>query len=170
MSKKLEAVSSKSEGKDEKYFGMSNVWRRYGLLFKDLMNNYGFERALQHHIDARKEIDERIIGSLKEKYQNLSIEGYGQELKESYTSSGYALGSEVTEDSVEIKLGLCPFYEGFTQAGVSHDVIKETCLRTSEYQYDFFQSHYPEYEGIIEFRETPDGYCVEGVRIKPTPN
>ena len=103
MSKKLEAVSSKSEGKDEKYVGMSNVWRRYGLLFKDMMKNYGFERALQHHID------EQIIKSLKEKYQQLTIEGYGQELKESYTASGYASGSEVTEDSVEIKLGLCPF-------------------------------------------------------------
>lgn len=170
MSKKLDAVSSKNEGKDEKYAAMSNVWRRYGLLFKDLMNNSRFERALQHHIDARKEIDEQIIKSLKEKYQTLSIDGYGQELKESYTASGYALGSKVTDSSVEIKLGLCPFYEGFTQAGFSHDVIKETCLKTAEYQYDFFQSHYPEYEGIIEFRETSDDYCVEGVRIKPTSN
>ena len=64
MSKKLDAVSSPSENKDEKYVAMSGVWRRYGLLFKDLMNNYGFERALQHHIDARKEIDVQFIKSL----------------------------------------------------------------------------------------------------------
>ena len=165
MSKKLDAISSPSENKDEKYVAMSGVWRRYGLLFKDLMNNYGFERALQHHIDARKDIDEQIIKSLKEKYTKLDIENYGAQIKESYMSSGYASEAKVTDDSVEIKMRLCPFYEGFTQAGIGHEDVKETCVRTAKYQYDFFQSHYPEYEGIIVFRETADDCCIEGFRL-----
>ena len=165
MSKKLDAVSSSSKNKDEKYVGMSGVWRRYGLLFKDLMNDYGFERALQYHIGARKEIDEQIIESLKEKYTTLDIENYGTQLKESYMASGYATEANVTENSVVISLGLCPFYEGFTQAGLSHDIIKTTCVKTTEYQHDLFKRHYPEYEAILEFRETADDCCLEGFRL-----
>ena len=163
MSKKLDAVTT-PEG-DERYVALSRVWRRYGLLFKDLMNAYGLERALQHHIDARAEIDEEIIRSLKEKYPELDIENYGTRIKESYMSSGYATEARVTDDSVEIRLCLCPFYEGFTQAGISHDVIKTVCVRTSLYQHDLFKRHYPEYQGIIEFRETADGCCKEGFRL-----
>ena len=164
MSKKLDAVSSRGDT-DEKYVAVTGIWRRYGLLFKDLINTYSFERALQHHIEARTEIDAQIIKSLKEKYTKLEIENYGTQLKESYMKSGYATEAKVTDNSVEIKLGLCPFYEGFTLAGISHDVIETVCVRTSQHQYDFFQSHYPEYEGIIEFRETADASCIEGFRL-----
>lgn len=165
MSKKSDAFVSKDGEKDEKFNAMVGVWKRYGLLFKDLKENYGYERALQHHIDARKPIDKEIIKSLKETYTTLSIDGYGEKLKESYTASGYASGSTVTENSVEIEMQLCPFYEGFTQAGLPHEVIKETCERTSEYQYSLFKEHYPEYMGILEFRETADDCCIEGYRL-----
>lgn len=165
MSKKSDAFLSQDGEKNEKFNAMAGVWKRYGLMFKDLMDNYGFERALQHHIDARKSIDKEIIKSLQEQYTSLSVEGYGEKLRQSYTASGYAAGSKVTENSVEIQMKLCPFYDGFSQAGLSHDVIEETCVRTSEYQYAFFKEHYPEYEGIIEFRETADGCCTEGFRL-----
>ena len=165
MSKKFDAFASTEGEKDEKFQAMTGVWKRYGLLFKDLKDNYGYERALQHHIDARKPIDEEIIKQLKEKYITLSVDGYGEKLRESYTASGYASGSKVTENSVEIQIRLCPFYEGFSQAGLSHEVIKETCVRTAEYQYALFKKHYPKYEGILVFRETPDDCCIEGFKL-----
>ena len=151
--------------KDDKYHGLTRVWRRYGLLFKDMINTYGFERALQHHIESRTELDEDFIKSLKEKYTTLDIENYGESVKESYMTSGYATEAKVTDNSVEVKLGLCPFYDGFALAGLSHEVIKTVCEKASEYSYDLHQKHYPEYEGILEFRETANGYCVEGLRI-----
>jgi hypothetical protein len=150
---------------DEKYVGLTRVWRRYGLLFKDLMNTYGFDKALQHHINARKEIDEDFVKTLKEQYETLDIENYGQSIKESYMASGYATEATVTEDSVEIKLGLCPFYDGFAQAGLSHDTIEEVCVKASQAQYDIYKKYFPEYEGIIEFRKTADDCCIEGFRL-----
>lgn len=165
MSMELDEGSPDHGDKDEKYEVMSNVWRRYGLLFREITKNYGYERALQHHIDARKEIDELIIKSLKEKYPNLDLENYGKEFIESNMSSGYVTETEVSENSVKLKFGLCPFYEGFKRAGVCHDVIRETCVRTSRYQNNYFKSHYPEYEGILEVRENADDCCTEGFRI-----
>jgi hypothetical protein len=151
--------------KDEKYFARTQIWRRYGLLFKDLMNTYGFERALQHHIDSKIENREDFIQSLKDKYPELTIENYGASIKERYMSSGYATEAKVTDNSVEITLGLCPFYDGFAQAGISHDIIKTVCEKGSHFEYDFLQRHYPEYEGIIEFRETAEDSCIEGFRL-----
>ena len=81
MSKKSDAFVSKDGEQDEKFNAMVGVWKRYGLLFKDLKENYGYERTLQHHIDARKTIDKDIIKSLKETYTTLSVEGYGEKLK-----------------------------------------------------------------------------------------
>ena len=66
MSKKSDAFVSKDGEQDEKYNAMVGVWKRYGLHFNDLKENYGYERALQQHIDARKPIDKDIIKSLKE--------------------------------------------------------------------------------------------------------
>ena len=151
--------------KDDKYYGMTRVWRRYGLLFKELMNAYGFETALEHHIKSRTEIDESFINELKEKYTKLDIENYGESVKESYMASGYATEAKITEDSVEISLGLCPFYDGFAQAGLSHGVIKTVCEKASEYSYELHKKHFPEYEGILEFRKTAEDCCIEGFRL-----
>jgi hypothetical protein len=151
--------------KDEKYNGLTRVWRRYGLLFKGLMNTYGFVKALEHHIKSRTEIDEDFIQELKEKYTKLDIENYGESVKQSYVTSGYATEAKVTENSVEISLGLCPFYDGFAQAGLSHDIIKTVCEKASEYSYALHKKHFPEYEGILEFRETADDCCIEGFRL-----
>ena len=151
--------------KDEKYYGLTRVWRRYGLLFKGLMNEYGFEKALEHHIQSRTEIDMSFIKELKEKYTRLDIENYGESIKQSYLSSGYATEAKVTEDSVEISLGLCPFYDGFAQAGLSHEVIKTVCEKATEYSNELHKKHFPEYEGILEFRKTADDCCIEGYRL-----
>ena len=151
--------------KDDKYIGMTRVWRRYGLLFKRLINEYGFEKALEHHIQSRTEIDESFIKELKEKYTRLDIETYGQNLKENYMASGYATEAKVTDNSVEIKLGLCPFYDGFAQAGHSHEIIKTVCEKASEYSFNLHKEAFPEYDGILEFRETAEDCCVEGYRL-----
>ena len=151
--------------KDEKYYGLTRVWRRYGLLFKGLMNEYGFEKALEHHIQSRTEIDEGFIKELKEKYTRLDIENYGESIKQSYLASGYATEAKITEDSVEISLGLCPFYDGFAQAGLSHEIIKTVCEKATEYSNELHKKHFPEYEGILEFRETADDCCIEGYRL-----
>ena len=151
--------------KDDKYIGLTRVWRRYGLLFKGLMNTYGFEKALEHHIQSRTEIDENFINELKEKYTKLDIENYGESVKESYLASGYATEAKVTDNSVEISLGLCPFYDGFAQAGLGHEIIKTVCEKASEYSYELHKKHFPEYEAILEFRETAEDCCLEGFRL-----
>ena len=151
--------------KDEKYYGLTRVWRRYGLLFKGLINEYGFEKALEHHIQSRTEIDMSFIKELKEKYTRLDIESYGESVKQSYLASGYATEAKITEDSVEISLGLCPFYDGFAQAGLSHEIIKTVCEKATEYSNELHKKHFPEYEGILEFRETADDCCIEGYRL-----
>ena len=61
-------------GKDAKYYGMTRVWKRYGLLFKGLMNEYSFEKALEHHIQSRTEIDESFIKDLKENSDESGLE------------------------------------------------------------------------------------------------
>ena len=132
-------------GIDERFNAVSHIWRRYGLLFKVLMNTYGIEKTLQHHLDARSEMDKLSMSSLKEKRDQLDPEQYAKTIRGNFIRSGYDAEVNITEDSVEVMIGRC----------------HSSCSQRSR--------NYPLYLGILEFRKTPEDRCIEGFRLKNTP-
>ena len=152
-------------GIDERFNAVSHIWRRYGLLFKVLMNTYGIEKTLQHHLDARSEMDKLSMSSLKEKRDQLDPEQYAKTIRGNFIRSGYDAEVNITEDSVEVMIGRCPFYNGLSQAGLSHELIERVCDSSCSQR----SRNYPLYLGILEFRKTPEDRCIEGFRLKNTP-
>ena len=146
---------------DERFNSVSHIWRRYGLFFKVLMNTYGFDETLQHHLEARSQMDKLSMTALKEKRAQLTSEQFAVTIEGNFHKSGYDAEVSLTEDSVEVTIGRCPFYHGMSLAGFSHELIQRVCDSSCSQR----ASSFPIYMGIIEFRKTPEDQCIEGFRL-----
>lgn len=146
---------------NERFLAASNVWRRYGILFKMLVKNYGFETALELHLEARSEVDEKAMNNFRLKRMNLNDDQFRGFIEEAFNSSGYDSKASIKNDAVEIKITRCPYYTGFTNAGIEHDATLAVCGSGCERR----ARNYPMYLGVIEHKETAEGYCVEGFRL-----
>ena len=146
---------------DERFLAASNVWRRYGILFKTLVKNYGFERALELHLEARSEVDEKAMKNFREKKINMEDDQFRSFLENAFNGSGYDSMASIKNDVVEIKINRCPYYTGFINAGIEHNATLAVCGSGCERR----AHNYPMYLGVIEHRESAEGYCVEGFRL-----
>ena len=146
---------------DERYIASSNVWRRYGILFKVLIDKYGIEKAIDHHLEARLEVSDKAMGVLKEKHDTLDTETYAMTLKNNFHRSGYDTYVKVTDNSIEVTVNRCPFYNGLSQAGIEHDTILRICNNS----YAQRARNYPLFLGLIKQRDAAEGHCVEAFRL-----
>jgi hypothetical protein len=146
---------------DEKFNAVSHIWRRYGLLFKVLIDTYGIDTTLQHHLEARSKMDRLSMSALKEKRDQLTPEQFAVTIEGNFMKSGYDAEVNLTEDSVEVTIRRCPFYHGMSLAGFSHELIHRVCDSSCSQR----AQNFPIYMGIIEFRKTPEGRCIEGFRL-----
>lgn len=147
---------------DERYTASSNVWRRYGILFKVLMDKYGFEEALSHHLEARLIVSSKAMGVLQEKHDALTREEYAMTLQANFHGAGYDTDVEMTDTVYRVTVKRCPFYNGLSMAGIEH----ETILRICENSYAQRARNYSSlFMGLIKQRETPEDVCVEGFRL-----
>jgi len=147
---------------DERFNAVSHIWRRYGLLFKVLIDTYGFEKTLQHHLEARSEMDKLSMSSLKEKRDQLDPEQYARAIEGNFIKSGFDAETRITGDIIEVSVGRCPFYQGLSLAGLSHEIIEKVCDSSCSQR----ARNFPLYLGVIDFRKTPEDRCIEGFRLK----
>ncbi|MCW4012659.1 MAG: hypothetical protein NWF07_06675 [Candidatus Bathyarchaeota archaeon] len=147
---------------DERYIASSNVWRRYGILFKVLMDKYGFEEALNHHLEARLIVSAKSMRVLQEKHDTLTQEEYFEALQNNFHGAGYDAMVETTEEAYKVTVKRCPFYNGLSMAGIEH----ETILRICENSYAQRAKNYSSlFMGLIKQRDAAEGVCVEGFRL-----
>ena len=150
---------------DERFNAVSHIWRRYGLFFKVLMDTYGFDETLKHHLEARSQMDKLSMNALKEKRDQLTPEQFAGTIEGNFQKSGYSAEVNLTEDSVMVKIDRCPFYHGLSLAGLSHELIQRVCDSYCSQR----AQNFPIYMGIIEFRKTPEDRCIEGFRLNKIP-
>jgi hypothetical protein len=147
---------------DERYIASSNVWRRYGILFKVLTDKYGFEEALNHHLEARLIVSEKAMAVLREKHDAMDQETYTNTLRDNFHGAGYDADVEATDAYYEVTVKRCPFYNGLSMAGIDHGTI----LRICENSYAQRARNYPTlFMGLIKQRDALGGHCVEGFKL-----
>jgi hypothetical protein len=146
---------------DERYIASSNVWRRYGILFKVLIDKYGFDEALNHHLEARLVVSEKAMAVLKEKHDSLDPETYSKVLRNNFHGAGYDADVEAGDGAIRVTVKRCPFYNGLSLAGIEHEQILGIC----EHSYAQRARNYPLFLGLIKQRDSVGGECVEEFRL-----
>ena len=147
---------------DERYISSSNVWRRYGILFKVLIDKYGFEEALNYHLEARLIVSAKAMGVLQEKHDALTREEYAETLQINFHGAGYEAMVETTDTLHMVTVKRCPFYNGLSLAGIEHETILHICENSYAQRAKNYSSLFM---GLIKQRETPEVTCVEGFKL-----
>ena len=114
---------------EEAYNAAKTVWKIYGLLFKELIDLYGEEKALQIHQKSFREHGEGTAEWLRQQVgDDINLEKLGNILLGSLEAGGFE--SEVVvegPDSVVINNTRCPRYAGFKLAGLSDELVRKYC-------------------------------------------
>jgi len=114
---------------DAAYNSARTVWKIYGLLFKELINEYGEEKALKLHEKSFREHGEGTAEWLRSQVgDDVGLEKLGGILLGSLEASGFE--SDVVVESpysVVVNNTKCPRYDGFKMAGLSDELVEKYC-------------------------------------------
>jgi hypothetical protein len=135
----------------------------YGGFFKDVAQEFGFEKAVALHASQGKKSGAALAGMLKNELGKKKFNLAAWERV--YTSYMVPLG--ITPDfkrkgsTLELTVGHCPIYEGFKSAGLDHKTIELMCNQMTALENAELKNAYPTLSGCLKFRSTPDEPCVE---------
>lgn len=130
------------------------------------------ERALALHAKLGEPFGVQIGEAFKQKFENKkpdteSLKAIFQPMCTSfgaYTSLTYEY--KVTPKTLSIVIAKCPLYEEFKAAGLNHETIGKMCKAMSEVELSQAKNLYPKIEGSAQFKDSPEGSCVEKWTIK----
>jgi hypothetical protein len=144
----------------------------YGEFFKAVAQEIGIERALALHARLGQPFGVQIGEALKQKFVNKkpdteSLKAIFQPMYThfgAYTSLTYEY--KVTPKTLSIVIAKCPLYDGFKAAGLDHETIGKMCKAMIEVELSHAKNLYPKIEGSAQFKDSPEGSCVEKWTIK----
>ena len=112
----------------------------YGFNFQLILDEYGLDKALEFHA------------------KHGSVYGHGRVSKGMGFNQEYIVGPP----RVTVKTHECPMYSGWSEAGLSHEMIHTMCRAYGFATCMVIQDYLPGAKFTLKkFRETPQDYCLE---------
>jgi hypothetical protein len=140
-------------------FTTATTWTRwYGNFLKEVINEIGLERAIELHAKHGKDSWKNYVNESKEKgpFNPKVLAAY---LGPSYEKRGVInLEIEATSNSLVLRNGRCPIYDGFKMAGLADEIINKLCTNREGMTISAITEAFPEVKAS-HTRDKPDGYC-----------
>jgi hypothetical protein len=139
-----------------------------GSLFKSIVKELGMAKALEMLAKQGEPFGDELGKVLKTQLggKKLDVKALNKAMMPMMSSSGVDAEVEENPKSLVLKISKCPQYDGFKMAGLDHETIGKMCSAMAKGEYASIMRHYPELEGRVKFRETPNGVCQEEFVIK----
>jgi len=152
----------------EAFNAASSVATIYGGFFKSVAQEIGMERALALHAKLGEPFGIQIGEAFKQKFgkKKPDTESLKAVFQPMMTSFGFTCKYKATPKTLVIVVPKCPLYEGFKAAGLDHKTIEKICKAMSGPEYRQAKKLYPKIEGSVQFKDSPEGSCVEKWTIK----
>jgi hypothetical protein len=135
----------------------------YAGFFKDVAQEFGFEKAVALHASQGKKSGAALAGLLKNELGNKKFNLAAWERV--YTSFMEQLGIKPEfkrkGSTLTLTVGHCPIYEGFKSAGLDHRAIESMCSQMTASENAELKNAFPMLSGCLKFRATPEEPCVE---------
>ena len=153
-------------GKDEIFNSMAGGLSILGMYMKAAVDKYGIDKALELYGEVGKGFGDTSAWRQRFGDRTPTAEELREVLLSSYGGMGFDVDITAGKGTVTNKLYRCPFYTGFSIAGMSHDVISKFCKAAFTAKMRVIEKDYPQITMNEEPRKTPDGFCVETYKIK----
>ena len=154
--------------REDAYNGAVGSMSMIGGLFQSIVKELGMAKALEMLAKQGEPSGEEFGKVLKKQLggKKLDVKALNKAMMPMMSSFG--IDAEVKENpkSLVTKISKCPQYDGFKMAGLDHETIGKMCSAMAKEGYASIMRHYPEFEGRVKFRETPNGVCQYEYVIK----
>jgi len=146
----------------------TSAYSTYGGLFKEVVKEFGMEKALALAAKQGESMGAQMAATLKKKLggKELDTKTVAAVTKEMMDGSGYTYEMKETPASVVMKVDKCPFYEGLKMAGLDDKTIKSICTRMGEGTNDVIKKQFPKLQTRLKFRTSPDSFCTEEFALR----
>ena len=154
--------------REDAYNGAVGSMSMYGGLFQSIVKELGMEKALGMHAKQGETFGDEFGKVLKTQLggKKLDVKALNKAMMPMMSSFGFDMEVKENPKSLVLKISKCPMYDGFKMAGLNHETIEKMCSAMSKAEYASIKSHYPELEGRVKFRESPNGSCQEEFVLK----
>ena len=148
---------------DEQYNTAVMVMWLYGGLLREIMKEYGWEKAIKMHGNVGFPIGVSMAEEIKKAAggKKLNIKLLEKANSEMESAFGATFNVTTKANSVKYELSRCPIYDGLKASGFSHDQINKMCTAIASNEYEGVKSVLPNVIWSAKPRTKPDGICVE---------
>ncbi len=154
--------------KEEVFNAAASAMSMYGSLFKSIMEEQGLEKALKQHAKQGElfgnGIGEQLKQALGDKDPDMKV--FRSIIEPMFESFGVSAEYENDSTTVTLTCTKCPLYAGYQMAGLDNPTIVKMCLAMANVQYDTLNTHYPQLNGSVQPKESPNGTCIEKFYLK----
>jgi hypothetical protein len=153
--------------KEEVYNATKNAMSMYGGLLKTIADDVSLGKALEYHAKQGEPFGMMIGNALKNALgdKDLTTEAIKSVMQPMTESFGFDAEFIVSPTELSMKIQKCPMYDAYTAAGFDHDTIGKMCNAMTGGEYAALANYYSNIKGEINFRDSPEGTCVEKITI-----
>jgi len=150
----------------EEVFTTATIWAK---MYCDFLQKIISEIGLPRTIELQKthgEINGAMYVNEMQKQGKFDPEALAAFMKPGYEKMGIInIEIEATPDSLVVKNGKCPVYEGFKMAGLDDATINKLCTSREGAVKDAITEVFPKVKASIT-RDKPDGYCASVFKVE----
>jgi hypothetical protein len=153
---------------EQEYTAAVGAMGFYGLLMKEIVKEYGWDKALNMGARVGKQFGVSTGDDIKR-----SMAGRKPDIAavETYNSSmmdglGMAYTAKRTGNSVAFEITRCPLYDALKASGFDHAQIGKLCEAFDSTYYSGITSVVPEVAAAVAFRPKTDGFCRERWEVR----
>jgi len=149
--------------KEDVYNASKGSFGMYGGLFKDVAEEVGMEKALELHARRGDDFGIGLCEMLKQKLgdKDLDIETLNSVMQPVMDSFGIDAEINLSPHAMSVKITDCPIYDGCKEAGIDHETIEKMCHIMAGQEYAKLNEYFPNFNASIQFKDSPEGYCLE---------
>ena len=145
-------------GYKETFEAAKSGFTMYGFNFQLILDEYGLDKALEFHAKHGTVYGHGAVNMLME-YDHKAL---AEHFKRISTDMGFNQEYIVDPPQVTVKTHECPMYSGWSEAGLSHEMIHTMCQAYGFATCMVIQDYLPGAKFVLKkFRETPQDYCLE---------
>ena len=138
-----------------------------GAFFAEVSKEVGEDKALELYARQGTAMGAMLAQVVKKHADHpdaLSL--IREELESLYESFGVSAEFEQDNGTLIASVSRCPFYEGFSEAGLEPQIIHKMCRAMSDQESAKFKELLPESDlTLAEFRTSGDGCCKEEYKL-----
>ena len=150
----------------EDVFTAAMIWAKmYCDFLKEVIAEIGLPRTIELQMIHGK-INGAMYVNEMQKQEKFDPEALAAFMKPGYEKMGVInIEIEATPDSLVLKNGRCPVYNGFKMAGMDDETIDKFCTNREGAVLAAITEAFPEVKTSLT-RDKPDGYCTVVYKVE----